>query len=83
MIFCDACESIHHLVGLHFFIFLSVARGDTIEDQIIVGTPGTLLDWCVKFKAVNMQSIRVFVLDEADVMISQQGHQDQSIRLQR
>ena len=62
---------------------MSVARGDTIEDQIIVGTPGTLLDWCVKFKAVNMQSIRVFVLDEADVMISQQGHQDQSIRLQR
>ena len=66
-----------------FSFFLSVARGDTIEDQIIVGTPGTLLDWCVKFKAVNMQSIRVFVLDEADVMISQQGHQDQSIRLQR
>ena len=49
----------------------------------MVGTPGTLLDWCLKFRAVNMKKINVFVLDEADVMISLQGHQDQSVRLQR
>jgi len=54
-----------------------------VREQIVVGTPGTLLDWCIKFKAIAMSAIKVFVLDEADVMISQQGHQDQSIRLQR
>ncbi|XP_067946892.1 ATP-dependent RNA helicase DDX19A-like [Watersipora subatra] len=60
-----------------------VGREEKVEDQIVVGTPGTLLDWCLRFKAIDMQKIRVFVLDEADVMISQQGHQDQSIRLRR
>ncbi|KAF6032817.1 DDX19B [Bugula neritina] len=61
----------------------TVARGEKVREQIVVGTPGTLLDWCIKFKAIAMSAIKVFVLDEADVMISQQGHQDQSIRLQR
>ena len=63
--------------------YIAVNRGEHVEEQIVVGTPGTLLDWCLKFKAIDMRKIRVFVLDEADVMISQQGHQDQSIRLQR
>lgn len=60
-----------------------VSRGEMVEDQIVVGTPGTLLDWCIKFKAIDLKKINVFVLDEADVMIDQQGHQDQSVRLQR
>ena len=42
-----------------------------------------MLDWCIKFHFVDMNKIRVFVLDEADVMIATQGHQDQSIRIQR
>ena len=51
--------------------------------QIVIGTPGTVLDWAMKLKVFDMKKIRVFVLDEADVMIGIQGHQDQSIRLQR
>lgn len=42
-----------------------------------------MLDWCGKFKFFDAKKIRVFVLDEADVMIDTQGHQDQSIRIQR
>ena len=42
-----------------------------------------MLDWAVKFKVIDMSKVNVFVLDEADVMIDTQGHQDQSIRLQR
>ena len=54
-----------------------------LSSQIIIGTPGTVLDWSVKLKAIDLRKINVFVLDEADVMIDTQGHQDQSIRIQR
>ncbi|XP_072552956.1 ATP-dependent RNA helicase DDX19A [Salminus brasiliensis] len=58
-------------------------RGSKIQEQIVIGTPGTVLDWFIKFKLMDPKKIRVFVLDEADVMIATQGHQDQSIRIQR
>ena len=60
-----------------------VARGTTIQEHIVIGTPGTVLDWGIKLKIFDPKKIRVFVLDEADVMIATQGHQDQSIRIQR
>ncbi|XP_037672228.1 ATP-dependent RNA helicase DDX19A isoform X3 [Choloepus didactylus] len=58
-------------------------RGQKITEQIVIGTPGTVLDWCSKLKFIDPKKIKVFVLDEADVMIATQGHQDQSIRIQR
>nr|XP_006812019.1 PREDICTED: ATP-dependent RNA helicase DDX19A-like [Saccoglossus kowalevskii] len=59
-----------------------LARGQRISEQIIIGTPGTTLDWAIKYKFFDPSKVRVFVLDEADVMIATQGHQDQSIRIQ-
>lgn len=61
----------------------AVERGQKISEQIVIGTPGTVLDWCSKLKFIDPKKIKVFVLDEADVMIATQGHQDQSIRIQR
>ncbi|XP_051947911.1 ATP-dependent RNA helicase DDX19A [Xyrauchen texanus] len=58
-------------------------RGVEIREQIVIGTPGTVLVWCIKRKLIDPKKIKVFVLDEADVMIATQGHQDQSIRIQR
>ncbi|KAF6078438.1 hypothetical protein HJG60_009257 [Phyllostomus discolor] len=58
-------------------------RGQKIGEHIVIGTPGTVLDWCAKLKFIDPKKIKVFVLDEADVMIATQGHQDQSIRIQR
>ncbi|CAB1314548.1 unnamed protein product [Coregonus sp. 'balchen'] len=58
-------------------------RGTQLQEQVVIGTPGTMLDWCLKFKFIDPKNIKVFVLDEADVMIATQGHQDQSIRIQR
>jgi len=58
-------------------------RGSTITDNILIGTPGKVLDWGLKFKFFDLRKISVFVLDEADVMIATQGHQDQSTRIQR
>lgn len=38
---------------------------------------------CVCVQVVDPDKIKMFVLDEADVMIDQQGQQDQTIRIQR
>lgn len=35
------------------------------------------------YQVVDPKKIKMFVLDEADVMIDQQGQQDQTIRIQR
>lgn len=59
------------------------ARGTRLNEHIIIGTPGKVLDWGVKFKFFDLSKIRVFVLDEADVMIATQGHQDQSFRIHK
>lgn len=60
-----------------------LAKGTKIYDHIIIGTPGKLLDWGIKFRAFDLRKISVFVLDEADVMIATQGHQDQCIRIHK
>lgn len=60
-----------------------LGRGEKVSSHIIIGTPGTLLDWILKFRAFDPRKIKVFVLDEADVMIDTQGHKDQSIRIHK
>ncbi|XP_034186910.1 putative ATP-dependent RNA helicase Dbp80 [Osmia lignaria lignaria] len=60
-----------------------ISRGSKITEHIIIGTPGKVLDWAVKFKFFSLSKISVFVLDEADVMIATQGHQDQCIRIHK
>lgn len=62
---------------------LPVPRGTKLTDHIIIGTPGKVLDWTTKFKFFDLSKISVFVLDEADVMIATQGHQDQCIRIHK
>ncbi|KAL1514266.1 hypothetical protein ABEB36_003552 [Hypothenemus hampei] len=57
-------------------------RGSKLTEHILIGTPGKVLDW-IRFKFFDIQKIKVFVLDEADVMIAQQGHQDQCIRIHK
>ena len=61
----------------------AVNRGEQKQDHIIIGTPGTACDWVIKYRCFDPKLLKVFVLDEADIMIATQGHQDQSIRLQR
>ncbi|CAG2172320.1 unnamed protein product, partial [Oppiella nova] len=61
----------------------NIQRGEQISEHVIIGTPGKLMDWIHKFKAFDARKIKVFVLDEADVMIDTQGHRQQSIRIQK
>uniref|UniRef100_A0A1I8MMJ9 Helicase ATP-binding domain-containing protein n=1 Tax=Musca domestica TaxID=7370 RepID=A0A1I8MMJ9_MUSDO len=60
-----------------------VAPGTKLTDHIIIGTPGKVLDWALKYRFIDLKKIRVFVLDEADVMIATQGHHDQCIRIHK
>ena len=63
------------------FCFSSVSRGQKVTDHILFGEPGTLLDWILRHRVIDPKKIKMFVLDEVDVIIALQGHQDQSIRL--
>ncbi|XP_063273913.1 ATP-dependent RNA helicase DDX25 isoform X2 [Prinia subflava] len=60
-----------------------VLKGTVLEEQIIIGTPGTTLDWCFKQRILDLTKISLFVLDEADIMIDTQGLSCQSIRIHR
>lgn len=64
-------------------ISLTVPRDRKLTEHIVIGTPGKILDWGLKFKVFDIKKISVFVLDEADVMIATQGHQDQCIRIHK
>lgn len=60
-----------------------LARGSKIQAQFIIGTPGKVFDWAMKFRFFELKKMKVFVLDEADVMISTQGYHDQSLRIHK
>lgn len=52
-------------------------------EHIVIGTPGKVGDWGLKYKLIKLNKLTVFILDEADVMIATQGHQEQSIRIRK
>jgi len=62
---------------------IRLQKGEKARGQIIIGTPGTTMDWVLKMKSIDPKTIKVFVLDEADVMIDTQGHKDQTTRIHR
>ncbi|KAF9964110.1 RNA helicase required for poly(A+) mRNA export [Mortierella alpina] len=53
-----------------------------ITSHVIVGTPGTVSD-LIKRRQLDPKSIRLYVLDEADNMLDQQGLGEQSRSLKR
>ena len=68
--------------------FKLVAKGEPISntkwtEHVLIGTPGRMVDSTLKYKNVDMAKIKVYVLDEADVMIDTQGHKAQSMRMRR
>jgi len=66
-------------------IFLAVKDAnvnDKIKSQIVIGTPGRVYE-LIKKQLLILNKLKVFVLDEADVMLDKQGLQDQSLRIKR
>lgn len=60
----------------------SLQRNEPVQAQIIVGTPGTVAD-VIKRRLLPVQAVKIFVLDEADNMLDQDGLGDQSIRIKK
>ncbi len=72
-------------------VFLAVKQGEeersqpritSIEDHIIVGTPGRVMD-LLRHRVFSGKTIRILVLDEADEMIDTQGMGDQTLRIKK
>jgi len=50
-----------------------IERGAPLNAHLVIGTPGKVVDW-LKRRIINSKTIKVFVLDEADNMVSGDGH---------
>ncbi|KAJ3006531.1 RNA helicase required for poly(A+) mRNA export [Thoreauomyces humboldtii] len=63
-----------------FAIKDSITRGQKITAQVIVGTPGTVIE-AIRRRDLDVSNVRIFVMDEADNMLDQQALGDHSIRV--
>ncbi|SPN97741.1 probable RNA helicase DBP5 [Cephalotrichum gorgonifer] len=57
-----------------------LARGEPVKANVVVGTPGTVLD-IIKRRQLNPSKLKVLVIDEADNMLDEQGLGDQCMRI--
>ncbi|TPX30196.1 hypothetical protein SmJEL517_g06186 [Synchytrium microbalum] len=64
------------------FAVRDIDRNTAITAQLIIGTPGTVMDLMRK-RSLDTSKINIFVLDEADNMLDQQGLGDQSLRIRQ
>lgn len=70
-------------VQTEFAIRDGLPKGATrITAHIVVGTPGTMID-LVRKKVIDMEHVKVLVLDEADTMVGQDGMGDQTLRIKK
>ena len=60
----------------------SVDRGERVTANVVVGTPGKVLD-LIRTRSMDVSSLKVFVLDEADNMLDQQNLGTQCSRVKR
>ncbi|KAK6038508.1 hypothetical protein COOONC_23986, partial [Cooperia oncophora] len=67
-------------VEVHFAV-RGVKPSAPITEQIIIGTPGKLVDYLTKYHCLDPSHICCLVLDEADVMINQAGYTEQSTQI--
>lgn len=52
-------------------------------EQLVIGTPGKLADILLKYRLIEPKNVICFVIDEADIMLMQQGYKDVSIRIHK
>jgi superfamily II DNA/RNA helicase len=63
-----------------FIVNTAISRSEKVDAHIVVGTPGTVLKLHKK-RQLDLSKVKIFVLDEADSMLDQQGLGDESIRI--
>jgi superfamily II DNA/RNA helicase len=70
-------------VQTEYAIKENLPRGTAnITAHIVVGTPGTMIELLRK-KIIDVSELKVFVLDEADNMLDQDGLGDQTLRVKK
>lgn len=62
-----------------FAIKDAIPKNEKVQAQVIVATPGALVD-AVRKGQINAKEVKIFVLDEADNMLDQHSMGDQSIK---
>lgn len=70
-----------HMEGLKIKLALGgdkIPRNKGLEAHLIVGTPGKVVE-LLKRRTITSRTIKVFVLDEADNMVSEGGHRANSL----
>ncbi|CAF1307022.1 unnamed protein product [Rotaria sp. Silwood1] len=61
----------------------NMIRDQLLTEPIVIGTPGTVEDWCYKRRVIDLSKLRICCLDEADVMITIEGFQRTCVDLVR
>lgn len=56
----------------------TVERGVKLNAHLVIGTPGKIVDW-LKRKIIKSKTVKVFVLDEADNMVAENGFRANSL----
>jgi len=62
--------------------YVPVSKMPPINDQIVIGTSGTLIKWITN-KKVATREIKILVFDEADHMLAEDGFRSDSERMMR
>lgn len=71
--------------GIEIFLAIpgnDLARGEKLTAQIVVGTPGKVEN-LIKKKQLDTNEIKIFVLDEADVMVAEDGMRERSVLIKK
>ncbi|KAF8764615.1 DEAD-box helicase Dbp80 like protein [Argiope bruennichi] len=75
--FCEGIEFRYVVKGQ------TLPRNYTLTEHVLIGTPGKVFDWGRRQRNFQFEKLTTFILDEADIMISMQGHHDQCLRIHR
>lgn len=60
----------------------TIEKGTPLGAHMVIGTPGKVVDW-LKRRIINSKTIKVFVLDEADNMVGEDGHRANSLLIKK
>ncbi|CEG84545.1 Putative ATP-dependent RNA helicase DBP5 [Rhizopus microsporus] len=77
---CEVTQKMAQFTNIKATAVIKETRRRTINEQVVIGTPGSVMDY-IRRRFIDVSDIKVFVLDEADNMLDQDGLGDQSIRI--
>jgi ATP-dependent RNA helicase DDX19/DBP5 len=60
----------------------TIERGSPLNAHLVIGTPGKVVDW-LKRRIINSKTVKVFVLDEADNMVAENGFRANSLLIKK